>query len=139
MLGRLFEPYIVHIIQHLLLCFGDNNQYVREVSNKFLPITCFVIYFFLVQNINDSILHELRKVKIELRNFSYNRNDLVFQAADDCAKSVMRNLSAHGVKLVLPSLLKGLEEDAWRTKSGLLKKWQCLTHWGLTLFCLTSP
>ena len=32
MLGRLFEPYIVHIIQHLLLCFGDSNQYVREVG-----------------------------------------------------------------------------------------------------------
>ncbi|KAH3887179.1 hypothetical protein DPMN_011195 [Dreissena polymorpha] len=32
MLGKLFEPYVVHILPHLLLCFGDNSQYVREVG-----------------------------------------------------------------------------------------------------------
>jgi len=36
MLGRLFEPYVVHLLPHLLLCFGDNNQYVREVCVAFV-------------------------------------------------------------------------------------------------------
>lgn len=71
-LGLLFEPYVIVILPHLLKCFGDASNHVRE-------------------------------------------------AAHDCARAIMSKLSAHGVKLILPAILKSLSDSAWRTKQGAIE------------------
>lgn len=71
-LGRLFEPYITHILPLLLTSFGDTTSDVRE-------------------------------------------------AAQDAARVIMGNMSGYGVKLMLPSLLSGLDEKQWRTKKGSIE------------------
>ncbi|XP_055340770.1 eIF-2-alpha kinase activator GCN1-like isoform X2 [Paramacrobiotus metropolitanus] len=45
----------------------------------------------------------------------------VRQAADEASKVVMSQLTGPGVKLILPALLKGLEEEAWRAKAASIE------------------
>ncbi|KAJ2762912.1 translational activator of GCN4, partial [Coemansia nantahalensis] len=52
-----------------------------------------------------------------LELFSDPKTD-VRDAALETARVIMRHISGHGVKLILPSTLAGLANDQWRTKKG---------------------
>ena len=68
-LSRLFEPYAIEIVPHLLIGFGDAKADVRE-------------------------------------------------ACLDASKAIFARLSSFGVKEILPTLLKGLDDPQWRSKKG---------------------
>ena len=57
----------------------------------------------------------VRFLPLLLENFSY-KDEGVREAAKGASRSVMRNLSPHGVKLVMPKVLEGLTDSRWRTK-----------------------
>ncbi|KAL1405501.1 translational activator of GCN4 [Vanrija albida] len=48
-------------------------------------------------------------------------NTYVREAAGYAAKVIMSNISGHCVKLILPTLLSGLDEKQWRTKKGSIE------------------
>lgn len=45
----------------------------------------------------------------------------VREATQDAARIIMGNLSGYGVKLILPSLLEGLDDKHWRSKKGSIE------------------
>ncbi|KAG5638049.1 hypothetical protein H0H81_002083 [Sphagnurus paluster] len=45
----------------------------------------------------------------------------VREATQEAARVIMGNMSGYGVKLILPSLLEGLDEKQWRTKKGSIE------------------
>ncbi|PFH47401.1 hypothetical protein AMATHDRAFT_152123 [Amanita thiersii Skay4041] len=55
-----------------------------------------------------------------LTSFGDSSTD-VRETSQDAARVIMGNLSGYGVKLILPTLLEGLDEKQWRSKKGSIE------------------
>ncbi|KAI5477515.1 translational activator [Pseudohyphozyma bogoriensis] len=55
-----------------------------------------------------------------LASFGDSSTD-VREATQDAAKAIMSKLSGHAVKLILPTLLSGLDDKQWRAKKGAIE------------------
>ena len=62
-----------------------------------------------------------------LKSFS-DSSDHVRAAAKNSVGLVMSKLSGHGVKLLVPAVLAGLEEDDWRTKQASINMLGSMSH-----------
>ena len=78
-LGLLFEPFVIIVLEDMLLLIGDKNSAVRE-------------------------------------------------AAEDASRVIMGNLTTHGVKLVLPTLIKAFNAVQWRTKRASITMLGAMAH-----------
>jgi hypothetical protein len=55
-----------------------------------------------------------------LTSFGDSSSD-VREASQDAARVIMGNLSGYGVKLILPTLMGGLDDKQWRSKKGSIE------------------
>jgi len=62
-----------------------------------------------------------------LRSFS-DSSDHVRKAASHTVGLIMSKLSAHGVKLVMPAVLKAFDDSAWRTKQASIRMLGSMCH-----------
>ncbi len=99
------------ILKKLLAAVQDKKSVIKREG----ALLCFSALCYSLERLFEPFIG---KVLPELLESFGDNVKCVREASEEAAINVMKSLSAHGVKLVLPALLKALENDTWRTKVG---------------------
>ena len=119
-LGRLFEPYVIQVLPLLLACFGDPSPPVREAADGAARV--------IMGQLSGGWVWVGGWVGVACGCGLAGGRAVAMHAgprAGDCAHALhppaLSPPAAQGVKLVLPALLNGVEDKAWRTKQGSIQ------------------
>lgn len=99
---------------------ADAVEDKASVSARQAAVECYGILAATLQRLFEPYIVQGDLLPLLIASFGDSKAE-VRDATEETAKVIMQNVSSYCAKLMLPTLLEGLEEKQWRTKKGAIE------------------
>ncbi|KAL1450520.1 hypothetical protein WDU94_002873 [Cyamophila willieti] len=115
--GRVFEPYIVNVLPHLLLCFGDNSTYKKTLGERKLALSSYSGRWRTVRQKQLSAC--LPSIVPKLITVLSDSHIKVQQAGADALRNIGSVIRNPEIQEIVPILLEALQDPSKKTATCL--------------------